>query len=418
MKAVVLAAGEGRRLRPLTSTMSKGMIPVGNIPIIEHAIRALASCDVRDIVVIVGYQKEKIMNLLGDGTDLGVNIKYVTQRFQLGTAHALFQAKAKLSDRFMVVPGDSLIEPEGIKALLTIPEGEWGLLAASTANSSKYGLVETKDDKLTTIREKTKVTEDLISTGAPSIFALALWEYSDPLGPSLVNTGTYMLDTEILDMIEAKGLGEPQTLVSCLNEAARSKTIRVRITSHWLDAVYPFDVLDINEHILSKAVKDFEGRIEPGVVIKGPVEMGPEVRVRANTVLEGPIRIGGSTTIGPCAYIGPNTSIGENCGIGPMSVVKGSLLMDDVIVGSHCMISNTVIANGCSISDFFGVERGEYTIKLERHTFTKRLGACVGPDCAISHHVSLGPGVILGSGCRVGPMRALRDNLPDGTNAI
>jgi glucose-1-phosphate thymidylyltransferase len=418
MKAVVLAAGEGRRLRPLTSTMSKGMIPVGNVPMIEHVIGALASCDIRDILIIVGYQKEKVMNRLGDGHDLGVRIEYVTQRFQLGTAHALYQAKGKLPERFMVVPGDSLVDPSGIKELLTIPQGDWGLLATSTTNSSKYGLVEAKGDRLSTIREKTKVTEDLISTGAPSIFALALWDYSDPLGPSLVNTGTYVLDNDIFHMIEEKGLGEPKTLVSCLNEAARSKDIRVKNTASWLDAVYPFDVLDINESILSRTARTFEGKLEPGVVLRGPVEMGPEVRIRANTVIEGPIKIGGSTTIGPSAYIGPNTSIGENCSIGPMTVVKGSLLMDDVIVGSHCMIANTIVANGCSISDFFGVERGEYTIKLERHTYTKRLGACVGPDCVISHHVSLGPGVILGSGCKVGPMRALKDNLPDGTNAI
>jgi len=92
--------------------------------------------------------------------------------------------------------------------------------------------------------------------------------------------------------------------------------------------------------------------------------------------------------------------------------------MDDVIIGAHSMLSNTVVSNGCSISDFFGVERGEYTIKLERHTYTKRLGACIGPDCVISHHVSLGPGVILGSGTKVGPMRVLKDNVPDGTSVI
>jgi len=418
MKAVVLAAGEGRRLRPLTSLMSKGMLPVANTPIIGRVIEALASCDVRDIIVVVGYQKEKVMNYLGDGKDHGVKIEYVHQKFQLGTAHALLQVKDKAQGRFIVLPGDSIIEPSGIQDLLSTPDGEWGLLAATSANSSKYGNVEVKNDRLVRIHEKPKVTEDLVSSGAPSIFALALWEYSDPYGPSLINTGSYIFDDSIFQQLERKGVGEYQTLVSVLNEAAEARAVNIRTTGNWLDAVYPFDLLDLNEWALSKVARTTEGNLEPGVVINGNVELGPEVRVRANTVLQGPIRIGACSTIGPGAYIGPNTSIGQNCSIGPMTVIKGSLVMDDVIIGSHSMVASAIVACGSSISDFFGIEQGEYTIKLERHTYTKRLGSCIGPDCSISHHVALGPGVVLGSGCRIGAMRVIKENLPDMTNAI
>jgi NDP-sugar pyrophosphorylase family protein len=92
--------------------------------------------------------------------------------------------------------------------------------------------------------------------------------------------------------------------------------------------------------------------------------------------------------------------------------------MDDVVIGAHSSVYQSVIAQGSSIGDFFGVEQGGYNIKVERYTSTKTLGAVVGEDCEISHHVSMSPGVILGSGCRVGPMRALKENLPDGTHAV
>ena len=137
MKAVVLAAGEGRRLRPLTGNSSKGMLPIANKPVISYVIEALAECNIRDIIMVVGYQKEKVMNYLGDGGDFGVNITYVQQKFQLGTAHALLQAKEHLDGQFMVVPGDSLVDARALKDLSKVPDSEWGVLVTNTANSSK-----------------------------------------------------------------------------------------------------------------------------------------------------------------------------------------------------------------------------------------------------------------------------------------
>jgi glucose-1-phosphate thymidylyltransferase len=418
MKAVVLAAGEGRRLRPLTGNMGKGMLPIGNKPILSYVLESLASVNIRDIILVVGYQKEKVMNQFGDGKDLGINIEYVTQKFQLGTAHALFQTRDKVDDRFLVVPGDSLVDVEALKNLLTTPKGEWGILVASTSNSSKYGVVEVKGDKLVTIREKQKLTEDLISSGTPSVFALALWEYQDPSQSTLINTGTYLLDTDIFARLEAKGVGERLTLTSAITEEAQRRKVTIKRADMWLDAVYPWDLLPLNEYTLSRTPKEIKGTIEEGVVIKGPVKIGEGARIRANSILEGPISIGPGSVIGPGAYIGANVSIGDNCTIGPFSVVKNTLIMSDVTIGAHTSIYQSVLANGSTLGDFLGVEKGEYTIKLERYTATKTLGAIIGADCEVSHHVSLSPGVILGNGCSIGANKNLRDNLMDGTHVL
>lgn len=418
MKAVVLAAGEGRRLRPLTGNMGKGMLPVGNKPVISYVIEALSECNVREIVVVVGYQKERVMNLLGDGRDYGVKIEYVHQKFQLGTAHALYQARDHIDGPFLVVPGDSLVEPQALKDLASVPEGDWGILVTRTSNSSKYGIVEVSGGNLEYIKERPKLTEDIISSGAPSVFALALWEYQDQSASTLINTGTYLMDTSIFDRLDSLEVSQPMTLTSCITDEAGSKKVRIVNTEKWLDAVYPWDLLVLNEHVLSKTPKEISGTIEEGVVIKGNVKIGPNARIRANTVIEGPTVIGEGSTVGPSAYIGANTSIGDNCFIGPFSVIKGSLIMDDVVLGAHSSVYQSVIAQGSSMGDFFGVEQGGYNIKVESFTSTKTLGAVVGEDCEISHHVTMSPGVILGNGCRVGPMRALKDNLPDGTHAV
>lgn len=417
MKAVVLAAGEGRRLRPLTRDMGKGMLPVANRPILEHVLMALKAVDVTDIVMVVGYKKEKVMNHFGDGGDLGMNIEYRNQKFQLGTANALQQAEDAIDGPFLMVPGDSMVTEQGLRSLMSLKEGQWGMMVTQSSNSSKYGLVEVSGDRLRTIHEKPKLTEDLISTGTPSIFALALWEYQDPVGPSLINTGTYLLDKEIFKEM-AREEGKVPVLTSVLTRCARTRDVRVKSTDRWLDAVYPFDLLTLNEGSLGEVANSSGGRVEEGVVIKGPAEIKSGAIIRANTVIRGPVVIGEGSVIGPGSYIGANTSIGENCSVGPFTHIKNSLIMDDAKIGSHSSIVNTVISFGSSVSDFLGVERGEYSVKLERYSFSKVLGAVIGPDCELSHHVSLGPGVILGSSCRIGPMNSVIENLPDGARVI
>ena len=93
MKAVILAAGEGKRCRPLTLTRSKVMLPVANKPILEHIINALVKNDIKNIILVVGYKKERIMDYFEDGINFGVKIEYVEQKAQIGTAHAILQAR-------------------------------------------------------------------------------------------------------------------------------------------------------------------------------------------------------------------------------------------------------------------------------------------------------------------------------------
>jgi glucose-1-phosphate thymidylyltransferase len=121
MKAIILAAGEGLRCRPLTLTRSKVMLPVANKPILEHAIYSLAENDIKDIILIVGYEKERVMDYFEDGVNFGVNITYIEQKAQLGTAHAIKQTRDLVGsgeEEFIVVNGDNIIEPKTVSDLL------------------------------------------------------------------------------------------------------------------------------------------------------------------------------------------------------------------------------------------------------------------------------------------------------------
>jgi len=140
LKAVILAAGEGRRCRPLTQTRSKVMLPVGNKPFMEHVILALAANGVRDLYVVVGYQKERVMDHFEDGLDFGVKITYIEQNELLGTAHALRKAESYMDEEFLVVNGDNLLDSRAISELV-FAKGENVILAALRPHTGDYGVL-------------------------------------------------------------------------------------------------------------------------------------------------------------------------------------------------------------------------------------------------------------------------------------
>ncbi|GAG16823.1 unnamed protein product, partial [marine sediment metagenome] len=117
-QAVILAAGEGQRLRPLTVLKPKVMIPIADKPILQYVVEALAVNGVRHIIMVVGYRKEQVQDYFGSGEKLGVEIDYIVQKQQLGTAHALMHAKDAVEDRFLVLPGDNIIKSDTIAPLV------------------------------------------------------------------------------------------------------------------------------------------------------------------------------------------------------------------------------------------------------------------------------------------------------------
>ena len=119
-QAVILAAGEGQRLRPFTVTRPKTMLSIAGKPVLQYVIESLALNGIRNIIIVVGYRREQVFDYFGNGEQFGVEITYVTQERQLGTAHALMQAKETVLDEFIVLPGDNLIQADTISRFVTM----------------------------------------------------------------------------------------------------------------------------------------------------------------------------------------------------------------------------------------------------------------------------------------------------------
>src|SRR4030043_439567 len=153
-QAVILAAGEGERLRPFTVNRPKTMITIADKPILQFVIESLAQNGIRDIILVVGYRKEQVYDYMGSGDDFGVKITYVTQAQQLGTAHALSLVRDAVGDEFLVLPGDNLIEAHTIADFSAIEPD--AVLVKRVSNPERYGVVNVDGGEEKGIVEKPK----------------------------------------------------------------------------------------------------------------------------------------------------------------------------------------------------------------------------------------------------------------------
>ncbi|MCK4965177.1 MAG: NTP transferase domain-containing protein [Dehalococcoidia bacterium] len=386
-KAVILAAGEGQRLRPFTVLKPKVMIHIANKPILQYVIEALALNGVRHIIMVVGYRKEQVQDYFGSGETLGVEIDYVVQRQQLGTAHALRQARDVVGDSFLVLPGDNIIKPDTIAQLVEAKPGI--ILVKRQENISKYGVVTVKKGMVEEIVEKPQEATS-----------------------KLVNTGIYALDRGILEFIEEEG----ELPMVLKNMVTRGYQIAAQETDDtWLDAVYPWDILRLNDIALGDISQSVAGTVEKGVTLKGAVSIGRGTVVRAGCYLVGPLIIGEDSEIGPHACIFPATSIGDQVTISPFSQVRNSAIGNGARIGPGSILEDTIVDRGSVLGGHFSAFSGEAVIEIEGEYHEVNAGVVVGEHCDIEDNVIARPGVILGNHSRVRALKLLSGKIPDGS---
>ncbi|UCG69537.1 MAG: NTP transferase domain-containing protein [Thermoplasmata archaeon] len=392
MKAVILAAGEGTRLRPFTVSRPKVMIPIANRPIVEYAVEALSQNGIKDIVIVVGYKKESIMSHFEDGKKFGVEIKYITQPKPLGTAHALLQAQEEIDSDFLVLPGDNLFDPKEISNLLE-SKAENSLLIAESDIPSKYGVVFLEKRTITKIVEK---PQEKIS--------------------NLISTGIYRFTPEVFDAINAVGEEAKHDLTAVVEWMIENgkQICGIHGIGKWIDAVYPWDIIHVNSSAITEAKIGKAGNIEEGAIIKGQVFIGEGSSVRSGSYLEGPVVIGKGCNIGPNVCIFPSTSIGDNVSIQPFTLVRHSVLMNDVQIGSSSTISNSVVGDGVRIGSHFSTNNDKALVKTESgyHTVND-IGALIGEDSEIGDQVIAEPGVLVGARCKISSLKRLEGSFPN-----
>jgi len=384
-QAVILAAGEGQRLRPFTVTKPKVMLSIAGKPILRYVIESLAQNGIRDIVLVVGYRREQVFDYIGSGEQFGVNIVYITQEKQLGTAHALAQAKAVIKNDFLVLPGDNLIEADTIARFVAAKPDS--VLVKGVDNPVRYGVVTVEKGMVKDIMEKPREAKT-----------------------NIVNTGIYAFTTEIFNFIEAE-LDIPDVLNKML---AQGSPINAQETDGtWLDVVYPWDILSLNDAVLRQTQANLGGTIEAGVSVKGLVSVGEDTVIRSNSYIVGPVVIGENCDIGPNVCILPATSIGNNVVISSFSEIKNSVIGDDVNIGPGCIIQDSVIDKGCIIKGHFTAASSQADVEINGEHHLVNIGAMLGEGCSLGNSIVAQPGVIVGNYSQVQALKLIRGRLPD-----
>ena len=404
VKAIVLAAGEGTRLRPFTLTQPKAMVPVANRPILEYVIDSLAGCGVTDISLVVGYKKEKVMNYFEGGKKFGVKINYVEQPQQLGTAHAIKLAEDSIEESFLVLNGDNLTSPQAIEEVMSNASGDVTLLLTVKENVKGYGVVTTEGNRVTQIIEKpgTDISH-YINTG---IYVFTPAAFNEIPYTKISPRGEYEITDTIQRMIEKQ-----------------YDVTGVHTTSMWIDASYPWDLLNANAAVLA-SLKEVparqDGQIEDDAKVRGSVIVGENSIIRSGSYVLGPVVIGRDAEIGPNVTILPSTSIGNGVTIDSFTEVRNSLVMNDVRLGSHSLVANSIIGKNTMIGSHFIAEQTKLAMPFldgELH-HVMNLGAIIGENCRFGHGILVEAGKIIGVHCTVESATTIRKNIDNYSNIV
>nr|WP_292392434.1 bifunctional sugar-1-phosphate nucleotidylyltransferase/acetyltransferase [Methanoculleus sp. UBA303] len=344
MQAIILAAGEGSRLRPLTRSKPKAMLPVANRPIIEYVIDALLENGIRDIVVVVGYRKEDVIRHLNR---LEAPIQVVVQERQLGTADALRAAESEITDDFLVLPGDNYINAESIAR---IKRERNAMLVAEHPNPSNFGVVVIRNGFVREIIEK---PED-----APTF---------------TVSTGVYSFTPDVFSYLRTNEI--PDAISAMI---ASGQRIRAIPADDWQDAIYPWDLLKLNSRMLKGITPEIGGTVDASVIRRGTVHIGTGTTIGPNTVIYGPVTIGSNCNIGPNCVIMPDASIGNRVVLEPFTYVADSLIMSDVKIGSHSRIVSAVFGQGCILADHTTTYPFASFIEVGDRVHKEEFGAVLG----------------------------------------
>lgn len=368
MKAVILAAGEGTRLRPLTKTRPKPMLPVGNKPLLEHVLGAAREAGIEEFVFVVGYKRERIQSYFGDGDGWNVDIEYVVQETQLGTGHALLQAEDAVDEHFLVLNGDRIIDPDAISNVSEEGRRTESTVLAVTRhqNPEKYGVVELDGESVISIREK------------PPAYTIQT---------DYINAGIYGFDPAVFDALrEADTDGEIG--ITALFKDDRTDPQAVHFDGLWLDVSYLWDLLEVNNRILDRDRSDITPpattTIHDAASVGEMTVLGSDVRVRPNaTLLSG-------------------TSLGDNVEIGANAVVVNSVVFADSTIGDGAVVRDCIVGENAVIDANTTIAGGTAEVAVDRTVHENvRLGGVVGDNATVGGGVIVAAGTVLGNGTTV-----------------
>ncbi|MEW6528599.1 MAG: bifunctional sugar-1-phosphate nucleotidylyltransferase/acetyltransferase [Candidatus Micrarchaeota archaeon] len=392
MKAVILAAGEGKRMHPLTFTRPKAMVYTGGKPLVWHVLHEVKKAGINEAIVIVKYRKEKILEYFRTN-DIGMKLEFIEQDEKYGTGAALLSAEGKINNTFLVISSDIITDASVIKELIAFHQDRYQqekgitVAAKTVENPKSYGVLQVNNEKVTCVKEKP--------------------ESPDRSDSNLINTSIYVMDETIFPKLEAitPSVRREYELTDVLVGAKC-----IEIHGFWTDIAYPWQLFDVQDYLLQRMEANAVcgGKVENST-IKGKLIMEKDAEIFDSYIGEGIHYIGEGTKIGPHSCLYGNNSLGKYCEIGESTTVKNSILFDNVkakhltYIGDSIIGENVNFGAGTQIANYRFDEKVVSVLTESGlvNTERKKFGAVVGDNVKFGVLSCVMPGKTIENECWV-----------------
>ncbi len=413
MRAVLLAAGRGVRLQPLTLTRPKCLLPVGGEPLVGLTLRALKNAGVSEVLIVLSSHKEKVSEVASKVE--GLKVSFSLDPNPKGTGSSLKLAEEFASgESFLLIYGDlyfssGLIERFASEASNMLKDGVEAVMGVVEARQPEhYGVaVVSENGNLLKVEEKPEKSRS-----------------------SLINAGIYLFTPKVFSLLgrikpSPRGELELTEALNLLASEGEVKTFSLP-SEGWVDIGRPWDLLEANKLRLKEVKGQIEGEVESNVVIRGEVVVEEGATIRFGSYIEGPAFIGSGSEVGPYARIRPYTSLGRNVKVGSFCEVKASIVMDGTKIPHLCYVGDSIIGENCNFGagTLIGNLRLDekpvkVTVKGVRvSSGLRKLGAIIGDEVRTAINVSIMPGVKVGPRSWIGPVIAVTRDIPPDTMVL
>ncbi len=392
MQTVILAAGQGTRLRPLSESVPKPMLPVAGRPIAAHVADAAVAGGADELILVTGYMADVVEGYFGDRYR-GVPVSYATQEEQLGTAHAVRAARDHIEEEFAVLNGDNLYDPESIADLFSNGPA---IGVFEVTDPSNYGVLSTDGGRVTDIIEK-------------------------PVDPptNLANAGVYLFPAEARQFLDVpmSERGEHE-LTDVLARVIEDHDVTPVELDRWMDVGRAWELLEANELLLGEESRRIDGEVDADATIEGAVVIEEGTTVESGVTIEGPAYIGPDCEIGPNAYVRGATLLEGDVHVGQAVEIKNSVIMQGTNVPHLSYVGDSVLGRNVNFGAGTNVanlrhddEDVKLTVKGDRtSTGRRKFGVVVGHGAKTAINTSLAPGVTLSGNATTTPGESvLRD---------
>ncbi|TFF94316.1 hypothetical protein EU546_05060 [Candidatus Thorarchaeota archaeon] len=399
MKALVLTAGRGNRLRPLTSNRSKAMLKIAGKPVMEYIIESLRENNINDLVVVVGHGREELIDYFQQGSDYDVRIRYVVQHEQKGVEHAILTARNELEDEeeFLLLNGDVLVDEDMVQRTLynhRVMDADVTMLVTLVSNPEQFGTVRIG---------RNGVVERLVEKGGPDRYV-----------SNYAVAGVTVFSRDIFSMLESH-----KTMEKAIGEMiAADKTVAATVwEKEWAEFTWPWDILKANRIVMDRMLRGKgsfiaeSAELHKNVVLEGPVFIDEGSVIRPGSTIRGPVYIGKEVYIGNNSLVRDYSSLCEGVHIGYAVEVRNSMVFDRVNVGRMTYLADSIVGADTCIeagAQMWNWRPGNKPLFLntddsEVEVPISKLGAIIGDHVVIGVNTSIYPATKIGEHSLLAP---------------